>query len=344
MGSIILSLGTGGGTLLTGLLFGWLQGKRPEIPVTSPAALEIMKDLGLAAFVARIGLSSGKQALTLVSQYGFVLPLAGRTIALVPALISLTVSHFLLKLELPILLGGIAGQQCSTPALSAVQAAVGNTTSLIGYTITYAISNVILPLLGPIVVGLAHAGYTLTSSDKTDFVYMSVGLVSGLLIGKVVFYAGDIPVTLGSAGGALVSGPLFGWFRERHLNTGSLPDGAAKLLMDLGLSGFVAAIGLNYGKFMVDAVQTHGPNLFIAGTLVTVVPLVITMLVGRYFLHFDNAAVLAGALAGSRSASPAFGEALNRAENSVPTVPFAITYAFANVFLTLLGPLVVFFA
>ena len=156
MGSVALSLGTGGGALLTGLLFGWLQAKRPEIPATSPAALEIMKDLGLAAFVACIGLSSGKQAVALVGQYGLVLPLVGITIALVPALVSLTVGHFLLKLELPVLLGGIAGQQCSTPALSAVQAAAGNTTPLIGYTITYAISNVLLPLLGPIIVGLAY--------------------------------------------------------------------------------------------------------------------------------------------------------------------------------------------
>ncbi len=155
-GGVPLSLGTGGGALLTGLLFGWLQAKRPEIPATSPAALEIMKDLGLAAFVACIGLSSGKQAVALVGQYGLVLPLMGVAIALVPAMISLTVGHFLLRLDLPVLLGGIAGQQCSTPALSAVQSAAGNTTPLIGYTITYAISNVLLPLLGPIIVGLAY--------------------------------------------------------------------------------------------------------------------------------------------------------------------------------------------
>lgn len=157
LGTIDLSLGTGGGALLTGLIFGWMQAKRPEIPSSSPAALEIMKDLGLAAFVACIGLSSGKQAVSLVFQYGLVLPLVGITIALTPALVSLVIGRFALKLDLPVLLGGIAGQQCSTPALSAVQAAAGNTTPLIGYTITYAISNVLLPLLGPIIVGLSYS-------------------------------------------------------------------------------------------------------------------------------------------------------------------------------------------
>ncbi len=155
VGGVELTLGTGGGALLTGLAFGWFQAKHPAVPGTPPASLEIMKDLGLSAFVACVGLSSGPQAFALVAQYGLVLPGVGMCIALFPAMISLFVGRKLLKLDIPILLGGIAGQQCSTPALSAVQAAAGNTTPLIGYTITYAVSNAILPLLGPVIVGLA---------------------------------------------------------------------------------------------------------------------------------------------------------------------------------------------
>jgi len=71
------------------------------------------------------------------------------------------------------------------------------------------------------------------------------------------------------------------------------------------------------------------------------VPLILTMLFGRWVLRYDNAAVLAGALSGSRSANPAFGEILDKAASPVPTVPFALTYAIANVLLTLLGPLIV---
>jgi putative transport protein len=71
------------------------------------------------------------------------------------------------------------------------------------------------------------------------------------------------------------------------------------------------------------------------------VPLILTMLFGRYVLRYDNTAIFAGALSGSRSANPAFGEILIKAENAIPTAPFAITYALANVFLTLLGPLIV---
>ncbi len=187
----------------------------------------------------------------------------------------------------------------------------------------------------------AVLGYAVVSSDKTDFVYLGAGLVVGLLIGLLAVNIGGIPITLGSGGGALLSGLLFGWFRSRHLHMGSMPDGAAQLLKDLGLAGFVAVVGLGAGLEAVETIKAQGLTIFVVGMLVTIIPLIITMLIGIYVLRYDNAAVLAGALSGSRSANPAFGEVLNKAENSVPTVPFAITYALANVFLTLLGPLVV---
>ena len=155
LGGIPFSLGTGGGALVTGLLFGWYQAKNPHRLSVPPEALALMKDLGLATFIACVGLASGPQALALVKKFGIALPLVGVAIALVPATISLFVGHKLLRLEAPVLLGAIAGQQCSTPALSAVQNAAGNATPLLGYTITHAISNVVLPLMGPLIVALA---------------------------------------------------------------------------------------------------------------------------------------------------------------------------------------------
>jgi putative transport protein len=115
----------------------------------------VVKDFGLATFIACVGLSSGPQAIALVQQYGVALPIAGILITLIPATVSFVIGWKLLKLEAPILLGCVAGQQCSTPAISAIQQAAGNSTPLIGYTIVYALSNVLLPLLGPIIVGLS---------------------------------------------------------------------------------------------------------------------------------------------------------------------------------------------
>lgn len=189
-----------------------------------------------------------------------------------------------------------------------------------------------------------QVGTTIVPSDKTDFVYHGLGLAVGLLIGLIVVRLGSIPLTLGSGGGALLSGLIFGWYRTRNMAIGNMPTAASTLLRDLGLAGFVAVVGLQSGQQAVTTVAQHGLSIFLIGVVVTIVPLLITMAVGRYILRYENVAVFAGALSGSRSANPAFGEVLDKAGNSVPTVPFAITYALANVFLTLLGPLVVAFA
>lgn len=188
------------------------------------------------------------------------------------------------------------------------------------------------------------AGTAVVPSDKTDFVFHGLGLVVGLLIGLLVLRIGAVPLTLGSGDGALLSGLIFGWYRSRHLAIGNMPTAASTLLRDLGLAGFVAVVGLQSGLQAVSTIASSGLSIFLLGVVVTVVPLVVTMLVGRYLLRYDNAAIFAGALSGSRSANPAFGEVLDKAGNAIPTTPFAITYALANVFLTLLGPLVVAFA
>ncbi|BDB25292.1 aspartate-alanine antiporter [Cupriavidus sp. P-10] len=157
VGQADLTLGTGGGCLVSGLIFGWLRARAPVVGSLPSPAAEILKDFGLATFIAAVGLSAGPDAVKLVREYGLILPVAGILVSIVPAAVSLAIGHWWLKLETPILLGAVAGQHCSTPTIMALTNAAGNGTPVIGYTITYAISNVLLPLLGPIAVAMAGA-------------------------------------------------------------------------------------------------------------------------------------------------------------------------------------------
>jgi aspartate-alanine antiporter len=185
------------------------------------------------------------------------------------------------------------------------------------------------------------AGYELPYTDKTDFVYMGAGIVLGLMLGLAAVEAGGVPFALGSGGGCLLAGLVFGWMRGKHPIVGVMPPAASQLLKDFGLAAFVAAVGLNSGLQAVVTVRESGLTIFLLGIFVTLFPLLLTMLFGRYVLRYGNAALLAGALSGARSANPAFGGVLDQAGSAVPTVPFAVTYALANVLLTLLGPLIV---
>ncbi|AVC43160.1 aspartate-alanine antiporter [Achromobacter ruhlandii] len=153
---IPVSLGSGGGALVSGLVCGWINAKRPALGHMPDQAVQLLKDLGLAVFVACVGLSAGPEAVALIREHGAVLPLIGLLVSLGPACLSLWVGHKLLKIEGPLLVGAIAGQHVSTPAISAILGASGSAVPLLGYTVTYAIANVLLPVLGPIIVSLAH--------------------------------------------------------------------------------------------------------------------------------------------------------------------------------------------
>jgi len=153
---IPVSLGSGGGALVSGLVCGWINAKRPSIGHMPAHAVQLLKDLGLEIFVACVGLSAGPDALSLIREHGAVLPLIGLLVSLGPACLSLWVGHKLLKIEGPLLVGAIAGQHVSTPAISAILTASGSSVPLLGYTVTYAIANVLLPVLGPIIVSLAY--------------------------------------------------------------------------------------------------------------------------------------------------------------------------------------------
>lgn len=157
IGALDLTLGTGGGALLSGLLFGWLRLRHPKIGSLPAPAAEVLKDFGLATFIAAVGFSAGPDAMRLIAEYGLVLPLLGFFVSAIPAFVSLMIGHHILRIEPPILLGAIAGQHCSTPTISALVSSAGNSTPVIGYSVTYAISNVLLPLLGPVVVVMAAA-------------------------------------------------------------------------------------------------------------------------------------------------------------------------------------------
>ncbi|MFJ8928550.1 aspartate-alanine antiporter [Streptomyces sp. NPDC102364] len=153
-GDIPMSLGTGGGCLISGLLFGWFRSRSQTFGAFPPQAASTIKDMGLAVFIACTGLVSGPQAWPLIKEYGALLPFAGIAMVLIPATISLVVGRKLLKIEKPLLIGAIAGQQCSTPAITAVTQVAQSSVPMLGYTITYALSNFLLPLTGPVLVGI----------------------------------------------------------------------------------------------------------------------------------------------------------------------------------------------
>ncbi len=187
---------------------------------------------------------------------------------------------------------------------------------------------------------LPRVGQALRGSDRTDIAFLAGGLAVGLLLGLASLSLGGIPLTLGGGGGALVAGLVCGWLRSRRPTMGAFPPAAQQSVIDLGLGGFVAAIGLASGPAAVAAIATHGLTLLGAGIVVTLTPLVVGTLFAQRVLRM-NPVIVCGALAGAMTVDAAVTGACDVAESQTPVLGVAVPYAIANVLLTVLGPLIV---
>lgn len=188
----------------------------------------------------------------------------------------------------------------------------------------------------------SKVGQVIRSGDRTDIAYLAAGVAFGLLAGLVSVKFGTIALTLGGGGGALVAGLVCGWYRSTRPTVGAMPPAAQQTLVDLGLGGFIAAIGLGNGQAAWSAIQAHGLLLVGMGTVVTLVPLIVATLFAHRVLRM-NPVIICGALAGAMTVDAAVTGACDVAESQTPVLGVAVPYAMGNVLLTVLGPIIVAF-
>jgi aspartate-alanine antiporter len=185
-----------------------------------------------------------------------------------------------------------------------------------------------------------QVGQLLRSGDRTDIAFLAAGIATGLLAGLFSVKVGSIPLTLGGGGGALIAGLVCGWLRSRRPTMGAIPPAAQQTLSDIGLGGFIAAIGLGNGHAAWTAIQAHGLLLVGMGLIVTLVPLIVATLFAYHVLRM-NPVLTCGALAGAMTVDAAVTACCEIAESQTPVLGVAVPYAVGNVVLTVLGPIIV---
>lgn len=151
---VSVTLTTSGGALVMGLIFGWLHSRTPVFGRIPEPALWIFDNVGLATFIGLVGLAAGPSFISGLKETGFGILLAGVAVALIPHIIGLYFGRYILKINPIILLGAQTGAGTSTIGLKAVQDASGSKFPVLGYTIPYALANILLTAFGPILVGM----------------------------------------------------------------------------------------------------------------------------------------------------------------------------------------------
>ena len=154
-GGIEIGLSLSVGVLVGGLVCGWLRSMWPRFFGRIPApTLWVFESLGLAGFVAIVGLDAGPDFVTGLRTSGVTLIVAGLLTVLIPHLVGVVLGHWAFKMQPGVLLGVCAGAGTATPALAAIQEAAKSAVPTLGYGVAYAVGNVLLAVWGTVIVAL----------------------------------------------------------------------------------------------------------------------------------------------------------------------------------------------
>jgi putative transport protein len=154
LGYIPITLGVGGGILVSGLICGWLRSRHPTFGVIPAGAQWLLIDLGLNLFIACVGLVAGPKAIEALQSTGPSLFFAGIVLTLVPMISGTIFGRYVLRMNPIYLIGALTGAGTITAALNAVKEEADSTLPVIGYTVPYAFGNVILTVWGTVIVYL----------------------------------------------------------------------------------------------------------------------------------------------------------------------------------------------
>lgn len=156
IGDLPLSLTASGGALIMGLVFGWLRSVRPTFGRIPEPALWVFDTVGLAVFIGVVGLGAGPSFVAGLRSTGPSLLVVGFVVAVTPHVAALFFGRYVLKMNPVILLGACAGAGTVTAALRAIQDEAGSKLPVLGYTVPYALGNILLTAWGPVIVLLTR--------------------------------------------------------------------------------------------------------------------------------------------------------------------------------------------
>ena len=177
-------------------------------------------------------------------------------------------------------------------------------------------------------------------TDVADVAFIGGAITLGALLGALVWKVAGIPLTLSTAGGALISGIVFGWLRSTRPYFGRIPSSTVWFMNSVGLNIFIAVVGISAGPGFVNGLKTQGIGLFLWGAVATTIPLILGMFVGKYIFRFHDALLL-GIVSGARTTTASLGLVCDAGRSQVPALGYTVTYAVGNTLLTIWGMVII---
>lgn len=348
-----IEIGTAG-VLLTALVFGHFQFEVPSF----------VNDAGIALFVASVGFIAGpkffrnfiKNAKSYVL-LGLLVIAAGAAVCVAVILLSGG------RVTPPLAAGLLTGALTSTPGLAAAKEAAGELGSqaATSYGIAYpfgVIGVVLFVQLMPKLLKVDMAeerkrfeaanAVSVKKHDGKLFRFDAFGLMSfalaitlGVLLGKIsIPLPGGAHFALGTSGGPLIAGLVFGHFGRIGKLDISVKTEVLNVFREFGLVLFLIAAGIKGGQSFVSVLREQGVMLFVYGALMTLVPMLTGYLFARYVLKlslFNNL----GSICGGMTSTPALGTLISVTGTDDVATAYAATYPVALVFVVLAAQFII---
>jgi putative transport protein len=186
-----------------------------------------------------------------------------------------------------------------------------------------------------------HIGVQDRATDVTDMMVVATGIVAGALIGLPAFHIGGVEIGLSLPVGVLLGGLVCGWLRSVKPGMfGRVPGPTLWIFESIGLTGFVAVVGLNAGPDFVQGLKSSGLSLVAAGAITITASLLIGVMLGKWLFKM-HPGVLLGVCAGGCTATPALAAVQEAARSAVPSIGYGVAYAVGNVLLAIWGTVIV---
>ena len=171
-------------------------------------------------------------------------------------------------------------------------------------------------------------GNSMKRLNEPNLITIFVGIALGIVLGSIPISFPGIPqpVKLGLAGGPLVVAILISRFGYHYKLITYTTQSANLMLREIGITLFLACVGISAGDGFVDTIVNNGGFAWIGyGFIITFVPLMIIGCIGRYFCKV-NYFTLMGLIAGSTTDPPALAYSNATAGNDAPSVGYATVY------------------
>ena len=188
-------------------------------------------------------------------------------------------------------------------------------------------------------------GNSMKRLNEPNLITIFVGIALGILLGSIPITFPSIPqpVKLGLAGGPLIVAILISRFGYHYKLITYTTQSANLMLREVGITIFLACVGIGAGDGFVDTIVNNGGFAWIGyGFIITFLPLLIIGCIGYYFCKV-NYFTLMGLMAGSMTDPPALAYSNTTAENDAPSVGYATVYPLTMFLRVLTAQLLILF-